>query len=62
MTTSKRVQNVSPIKKMTSLMSTTERDKSHMVQDQMSINCPNFWGWKVNVFLTLRAVRFISRV
>lgn len=34
-------------------MSTTEQDKSHMMQDQMSINCPNLLGWKVTVFLTL---------
>lgn len=43
-------------------MSTTEQDKSHMMQDQMSINCPNLLGWKVSVFLTLRAVRLISYV
>lgn len=33
-----------------------------MMQDQMSINCPNLLGWKVSVFLTLRAVRLISYV
>lgn len=35
-----------PHQKMTSLMSTTERGKTLMVQDQMSTNYPSFWAGK----------------
>lgn len=47
---------------MTSLISATERVKTHMVRDRMSVDCSHLWDWKVRVLFTLGTVRFISRV